>query len=132
MTSCFQNEAGSHIFCFYTHSLNEKKYKIIIYDLELTKKPPELIITCNIIDENIFIKCIFYEEDKGIFIYYDNIDNKGPYPIVLFRQKKAEQIKEWEYLNKVQINSYLFNTNLNFNDIIKLSNNSICFSLMIL
>ena len=37
MTSCFQTEDGGHILCFYIHSLNEKKYKIIMYNLELVK-----------------------------------------------------------------------------------------------
>ena len=129
MTSCFQTEGGAHILCFYIHSLTEKKYKIITYSLELDKLKPELIITSNIIDENIFFKCIFYEAEKGIFIYYDKIDNKGPYPIILFREKRAEEIKEWDKeLIKVEINSYIFNTNLNFNDIIKLSKKYICFS----
>ena len=129
MTSCFQTEGGAHILCFYMHSLTEKKYKIITYSLELDILKPELIITSNSIDENIFFKCIFYEAEKGIFIYYDKIGNEGPYPIILFREKKAEEIKEWDKeLNKVEINSYIFNTNLNFNDIIKLSKKYICFS----
>ena len=47
MASCFQTEGGAHIACFYINSINEKKYKIIIFDKELIKLDPELIITSN-------------------------------------------------------------------------------------
>jgi hypothetical protein len=99
-----------------------------MYNLELVKLSEELTITANIIDENIFFKCNFYEGEKGIFIYYDKIENQGPYPIVLFRQKKEDKIQTWEELDEVNINSYIFNTNLNFNDFIVLSKNYIIFS----
>ena len=124
MASCFETKNGAHILCFYIHSLNDKQYKIIMFDKELKKKNNDLTISSDIINENIFFKCIYYEEERGVFVYYD----EGPYPIILFRQKKVEEIKEWDGLDKVNINSYIFNTDLNLNDIIKLENDVICFS----
>ena len=128
MTSCFQTEDGEYIFCFYIHSLNEKKYKIIIFDKELQKLEPELSIISNVLDENKFFKCIYYEGYKGIFVYYKKIDDNGPFPVILFRRKVDEEIIEWENLDNITIKSYIFNTDLNLNDVIKLSNNYIYFA----
>ena len=128
ISSCFETEDNEYIICFYLHSLVDSQYKIIIFDKNLTKIDPELIITSNIINEYFFFKCIFYEGNKGIFIYYDTIEEEGPYAKVLFRQKIEDEIREWDNLNEVQISSYIFETHINLNDIIKLSNNFICFS----
>ena len=128
MTSSFGTEDGEYIFCFYIHSLNEKKYRIIIFDKELQKLEPELSIISNVLDENKFFKCIYYEGYKGIFVYYKKIDDNGPFPVILFRRKVDEEIIEWENLDNITIKSYIFNTDLNLNDVIKLSNNYIYFA----
>ena len=128
MTSCFGTEDGEYIFCFYIYSLDETKYKIIIFDNKLKKQSPELSISPSVMDKNIFYKCIYYEGNKGIFVYYDIIDNNGPYPVILFKRKEDNEIKDWENLNIISIKSYNFSTNFNLNDIIKLSNNYIYFA----
>ena len=124
MVSCFETERGAHIFCFYIFSIEDKKYKIIMFDKELNKKDKDYTFSSDIIDENIFFKCFSYIGEKGIFIYYD----KGPSPIILFKEKKEEEIKSWDEIDDVKINSYTFNSDLNLNDIIKLNNEAVCFS----
>ena len=128
MTSCFETEDGEYIYCFYMKSLSEKEYKIIIFDKNLNKKSAELTIESNFIEANIFFKCIHYRGDKGIFTYYDKIDNEGPYPILLFKTKDDEDVINWNSLNKTKIKSYLFEYNIDLNDIIKISNDVICFA----
>ena len=129
MASCFETEDCAYIICFYLCSLSSRTYKIIIFDKNLNKITPELIIFSNIIEENIFFKCIHYQENKGIFIYYDKINDEGPYPIILFKAKKNQTIINWDSLTEIKINySYIFEYNANLNDFIKISNEFICFS----
>ena len=125
MISCFQVDS-KHIICFYIASLNEKKYKIINYDDNLSKKNFDKIITSNIINKNIFFKCIHYEKDIGVFIYYKNIDNKGPYPIISFIERKIDKFDPLEHLSEIELKNYVFNTSLYLNDFIKLSDNIMC------
>ena len=128
MASCFETDDGENIFCFYLKSLTEKKYKIIIFDKNLQKIVPELLITSNIIEEDIFFKCIHYKGEKGIFIYYDKNDDKEPYPILLFKTKKDKNIINWDFLSEIKINSYIFEYNVNLNDMIKIKKDIICFT----
>ena len=128
MASCFQTEDCVYIICFYLNSLSSKSYKIIIFDNDLNKITPEFIIISSIIEEKIFFKCIHYQENKGIFIYYDKINDEGPYPIIIFKTKKDQNIINWGSLNEIKINSYIFEYNANLNDFIKISNRTICFS----
>ena len=126
MVSCFQGDS-KHIICFYIASLSERKYKIINYDDNLTKKSFEYTISTNyIITENIFLKCIHHEADIGIFIYYKKIDNEGPYPIISFIERKVDRFEPLAHLDEIQLNNYIFNTSLYLNDFIKLSDNIIC------
>ena len=125
MISCFQSET-KHIYCFYILSINNKQYKIIDYDENLAKKSENAVINTQIIDEDIFFKCIYYDKEIGIYIYFNKIDNKGPYPIISFKEKKDAKIEGYKTLNEIRLNSYIFNTSLYLNDFIELSTNYFC------
>ena len=125
MISCFQ-VGSKHIVCFYIFSLNEKKYKIINYDENLSKKNFEETITSNVINENIFFKGIHYEAETGIFIYYKYIDRKGPFPIISFIDRKRDKFEKKAYLGEIILNNYAFNTSLFLNDFIKISKDVVC------
>ena len=127
MISCFETES-KYIICFYMDSLTEKKYIISLYDENLNKKQNSVSITTKIISKDIFFICIHYEAEIGLFLYYDYIDDKGPYPIITFKEQKSEEIESINGLNDIQINSYIFNTNLNLNDFINISKDLFCFS----
>ena len=127
MLSCFETDS-KYIICFYMDSLSQKKYKICLYDENLTKKQNIVSITSKIISKDIFFICIHYEAEIGLFLYYDSIDDKGPYPIITFKEQKSEEIVSINGLDDIQINSYIFNTYLNLNDFIKISKDLFCFS----
>ena len=127
MVSCYETEDCAHIFCFYLDSLSGKSFKIAIYNNILNKISDHSIVS-QFIEATIFFKCIHYEGDKGIFIYYNTINNAGPYPFILFKTKKDASIADWDYLSEIRINSYFFEYSVYLNDIIKISNEIICFS----
>ena len=68
MVSCYETYEPK-IVCFYILSPPENKYNIISISKDYSTKI-NLFIISNVIDENIFFKCIHYEKEDGIFIYY--------------------------------------------------------------
>ena len=130
MVSCFQG-GSKHIMCFFIYSLDDKQYKIIIYDENLGKVGEDFIIPTNLMEENIFFKVVHFEGETGFYFYFDLIDNKGPYPIILIKHRiKENKIEDFEEFNnnKIQLKLYNYDTDLCFNDFIKLSDEFVCFS----
>ena len=125
MVSCFQSKA-KFIYCFYILSINNKQYEIINYDENLSKKDEYVIITTEIIDEKIFFKCIHYDKEIGIYIYFNKINNRGPYPIISFKEKKPEKFENYSDFGQITLDSYIFNTSLFLNDFIELSTDYFC------
>ena len=125
MVSCFQTGL-KNIFCFYIFSIYYKKYKIINYNEKLEKKIEEAVFTTKIIDENIFFKCIYYEKEIGIYLYYNLIDDKGPYPIISFKEIRSGKIESVDGLDEIKLDSYIFNSSLYSNDFIELTKNYYC------
>ena len=123
MVSCFQTET-KEIICFYADLSN--KYKISVYEENLRKKIEEEIISNKVYSDNNFFKCIHYEAEKGAFLYYDKVDEKGPYPIISFKDKKIRRFENLDGLGEIKLNSYIFNTSLYLNDFIKISKNVFC------
>lgn len=66
MVSCFQTE-NKIIVCFYISSLSDKGYKIITFDENFQIVNQDFIVSVIYMDENIFFKCIHYEEEIGAF-----------------------------------------------------------------
>ena len=128
MASCYETEDCEYIICFYLNSPSQRIYNILIYDNNLIKDTTEFKITANIVQTNYFFKCIHYEGNKGIFIYYDTINDEGPYPIILFKTKIDQDIIDWNSLSEIKLDSYIFEYSVNLNDLIKISNRTICFS----
>ena len=126
--SCFETDA-KFIICFYIESVEEKKYKICLYDENLEKRGEGFTITTSTIYESIFFKCVHYEGESGLFIYYDYIDNgenEVTYPIITFKEKKLEEIKNMDNLNDMQLSSYIFYDRFGLNDFIKIAKDFFC------
>ena len=105
----------------------KKNIKYHYEDVEvLNKKGIEKTITANIISEDIFFKCVHYEREIGIYLYYDTINNAGPYPILSFIEKKADRFESFEPLGQIKLNSYIFDTSLYLNDFIRISKEFYC------
>ena len=130
MVSCFQTEKKT-IVCFYISSLDNKEYKIITFNEYLDKKAEELTISVSYIDENIFFKCIHYDGEEGIFLYYNETYNKI-YPNINFKIIKDGSIKDKEGFSEFQfsesfIYDFDYNLDLNLNDFMMISKEIICF-----
>ena len=123
MVSCFQTES-KQIICFYINNFN--KYQIIAYEENLRKSDEEDIISSPVLSDNYFFKCIHFELEKGIFVYYGKVDQKGPFPIISFKDKKRGGFENLSGLGEIKLNSYIFNTSLYLNDFIKLSRYVFC------
>ena len=128
MVSCFQTE-NKIIVCFYISSLTDKSYRIIIFneDFEISEK--DFGISVGYMEENIFFKCVHYEDEIGAFVYFDNTNAVNAYPIVFFAEVNSPII---EYKSNYKFNKYQseYNTNLNLNDFMKISKEEICFTSM--
>ena len=126
MVSCIQIE--KIIVCFYIYSLYEQTYQIIVFDENLIEKKT-FNFQVNFIDENIFFKCIHYEIDQGIFVFYNKVYGGGPFPLITIKSIGPTKIENVKWLSSfLLLDSYYFNTNLNLNDIVKLNNENICFT----
>ena len=130
MVSCFQTEQKS-IVCFYISSLDRNEYKIITFNEYLDKKDEELTISVSYIDENIFFKCIHYEGEEGIFLYYNETYNKIS-PNINFKVIKKNSIEDIEGFSEFQFSesdsyTFDFNPDLNLNDFMIISKEIICF-----
>ena len=125
MVSCFQTE-NKIIVCFYISSLSDKGYKIITFDENFQIVNQDFIVSVIYMDENIFFKCIHYEEEIGAFLYF-NIKDDNICPFIYFYNIESVLVeyKASFTLDKYQIN---YNTDLNLNDFIKISKEVFCFS----
>ena len=129
--SCFITNSN-YIICFtyigyYSYSI----YYISVYntDLEILKSET---FKKNIYYENYFCKCIYLQENAGIFLYYDKNSNKNkifPYIIIKFYDSNNNKISDY-YSSSIEINfnNKIFNYNSLLNDFIKISNYKSCFT----
>ena len=124
--SCFQTD-NQIIICF---CITNTSYSIMALNTHLEQLSNFTFkvfgnTTYDIKNNNPFYKCIYLKEEIGIFAYFYN----NSYPILLF--------KEFNHNNSPKINDYIikeiilnkthFYSNIMMNDIIKLTNNKICF-----
>jgi len=125
MVSCFQTE-NKIIVCLYIISLTDKRYKIITFNENFDIGKKDFDISVNYMDENIFFKCIHYKDEIGVFFYYDNNDGYI-YPKIFFYYIEAIT---FEYKSSFIFDKYQnnYNTSLNLNDLMKISDEEICFS----
>jgi len=130
--SCFMTTLN-FVMCFYIYNLlSTTTGYVTVLDsfslLSLAIKDIKLISD----DENSFFKCIHYQGEIGIFVYYyyeipNILIGKKVYyqhPKILFL--KYTLVLE-EYISTIILDRRTFNVNFFLNDIIKISNDKICF-----
>ena len=124
--SCFITE-NQYIMCFYLTNNNTKYYHIIAYNSELEKKN-EITIYDFSYNTNPFYKCIHLKEEVGVFSYY-KYDNwlYSYFPTLLFKNFSSNQINNYSF-HEINLNKFQFYFGLLFNDLIKLKEDKICFS----
>ena len=126
MTSCFQSPTTLYIFCFYQTIYY--KFRVIVYEpnLNLTQKLEETIDNGESGNGNeyIFFKCIYLIDNVGFYLYYKSISSA---PTIAIKEWDGN-IKKYKNYDIFTLDKYLFNSNLNFNDILKIKKSQICFS----
>ena len=129
ISSCFVTEKKETIICFYGYNNDlNVSYQFIAYNKELKELTREYF-TPLYIDYKVFFYSIFFRENAGTFIYYNNESNVY-YPNIFFKEYDVENNYFKDYFldnNLVVLNEYIFNTDFLVNDIIKISDNKIGF-----
>ena len=125
MVSCFQTEKKV-IACFYINSLIDKSYKIITFNENFETVNKDFAFSVKYIEENIFFKCIYYKDEIGAFLYY-NINGDNIRPFIYFYNIEAVTFEYKAFLIFYQYNIN-YNTDLNLNDFMKISDEILCFS----
>ena len=124
--SCFESNK-SFILCFFQNK--NYNFVAIIYDQNLNQLSSEIIILSgNSIDqnENIFIKCIHYREEIGVFSFYQSYTTS--YPTISFKNiENQTSLIDYNNFKNIILNKVVSNPNLMYNDIIKLDDYEICF-----
>ena len=104
--------------------INNHKFKINIYDLELNEKKNKDISSTGTIDGNrgIFFKCIHLKNNLGAFIYYKNENDYGPELKIEDIEKSTTNYNIREKINLSLIfTEYRFNSEPILNDLVKIN-----------
>ena len=130
MFSCFET-SNNLIICFYMSLVDKIYLNLIKYSSELSDKITDSFgITLD--EPYSFHKCIHLTDKVGAFAYFDNYLN-SPRAHLLFKEFKDNKFQEYlpnsdlisnsiVILKPTDIESYLL-----LNDIVKISDNNICF-----
>ena len=130
--SCFYFE--NKYVCLYISSLIEKKFTIKCLDTNLNNEVASFQYSVNYMTNIVFFKCIHLEADQGLFIFFNILYGKGPYPVITVkhireREKEIVNVPWLESFNYyILLDSYIFNPDLSVNDIIKLNKDLVCYS----
>ena len=111
MVSCFETFIKK-IICFVRTSIG---YNIIAFNYNLEEENQESLSASS----SGFFKCVHVKENIGGFLYFS-----GNHPKILFKEYKNEN---FETLNEVNLNYEEFESSVDFNDFIKISDNKISF-----
>ena len=119
--------------CFYISSFSNKNFTIVCLDSNLNNVVASFNYNVNYITHTAFFKCIHLEVDQGLFIFFNKINNQGPYPIITIKHirdinHEIVNVPWLEPYTYILLNSYIFNPDLSVNDIIKLNKDLVCYS----
>ena len=130
IVSAFETTAKK-IVLFYMETSTGSIYKIICYKKDSFSSNYSFFftsITSNIINGNLFLKCLHYDKETGIFIYYKKIESEGPFPIITFQEMKNDKIEKTNNVEDIALNQYIFDNSYFLNDIILVSKELMVFS----
>ena len=139
--SCYIS-GSSYFVCFYIYKNTDdlKTYGYIKILNENFKQIGGMDIGYVYNKETTFLKCIHYKADIGIFIYYYFINENNnqitpQIPKILFKSYACTiqydfSCTIYDYsqnFKEIELNRRVFNIHVLFNDLIKISDNKICF-----
>ena len=129
--SCFMTDS-LNIICFYLFKVALYHYKIIALNQNLEEQkilPLDYSIPS---DYSYFFKCIHLKEDIGVFILFrfaTNLIPENKNPIILIKDYNSKFKRFYNYLsfNRIILDKIDFNNDDLLNDLIKISDEKICF-----
>ena len=126
--SCFVTDLNN-IICLAIIKILAIYYgRITAFDQDFTEIEKEILSNVYT-EQNSFLKCIHLKKEIGVFIYYyyysSLLFGTNLYPKIVFKEYNGKTISN--YINEIDINKKTFNYNYLLNDIIKISDNKICF-----
>ena len=152
--SCFVTEESKYTLCAYSATIGYQGNNYFVQlalDTDLKEKNSIIYNEYQISpDENSFIKAILLKEDIGVFSYYAYVLNFYLYPALLFKRYNINDNKFEDYFSSIPYvelhkyttlysidwnnwngdwgNNTFFNTYCLKNDLIKISENKLCFT----
>ena len=139
--SCYVSDSNK-IICFYTYKYNNNyEYGYIKIFSESLSMIGGTRIEYVYTENEAFLKCIYFKDEIGIFVYYyyynengNTINPQNPkilfkgYTCSAFTSINSCNIKDYSDNFKVTVlDQKIFNMNILLNDIIKISDNRVCF-----
>ena len=140
--SCFITDSNFIICLYLTQRISidlvdyiSGKIKIGVFTTELSQKKEEdtNYIMMQFGEKiNIFLKCIHLEGNAGVFIFYKaSLGLTGytldSYPTILIKYYTGSSLNKYFSMDSISLNKKEFNTYCLLNDLIKISNQKICF-----
>ena len=130
--SCFMTDS-KYIICFYVLKIDTLNFRIIALNENLD---PQVTIPLEYkMDSNYdyFFKCIHLKGDIGVFIFYGYIpivESKNKNPIILIKtyNSNLKIFKDHLSFRKIKLEKMEFNDDDLLNDLIKISDEKICFT----
>ena len=128
--SCFMTDS-QNIICFYLEQLEEYYFKIIALNLNFVEQKS---IHLNYSTDSYypyFFKCIHLKEEIGIFIFYRlSLTKKSPILVFKAYDNNTKEFNDYLSLDSIKIkcSQIKFNKDSFLNDIIKISDEKICFT----
>ena len=116
--SCFETKE-SLILCFFQN----KYFNFVsnIYDQNLNEISSNNMIfygNGNEQDENIYLKCIHYKEEIGVFSFYQSYTST--YPTISFKKVEGNSLRDYNSFVNINLNKVISNSSCMHNDIIKI------------
>ena len=127
MVSCFITE--KKIIVGFYYSKTENKYAISLLDTTIQKvKEEDYLLETTTESKYLFYKCIHFKKEIGIFVYYLGTDGESP-KIKILEIKENYSLDNYisGFVESLPLSSITTKKDYNYNDIIKLSDNTICF-----
>ena len=130
--SCFLTDNHQYIICLYIHLFGIMF--IYVYNQNFVEKTQlnlgYFMTPVSPWEYNYFAKCICLKEETGVFAFFRAEDNvMVNHPLLFFKKYNGDSIDNYfQDINEVELSEITFNSYCLLNDIIKVSDNKICYT----
>lgn len=122
IVSCFETES-KNIICFFRDKSN--KYVISVFDQELNSllNSTLLEIKYYIDGDDIFLKCVHFKNESGVFFYYETKNS----PAIQFKKyNSGEMVRHFSSINEIKIEYKSYDIEIKNNNFLKINDKEFC------